>query len=839
MDDARTALDAQELLGEAGRLRAIARRVVGDGHLAEDLVQDTWVAALESNSTRERDSDGWRAWIGAVTRNLSLRRLRRESHRPDVERAAARPESLGGVEDLAERMELQRRLTDAILELEEPYRSALVLRFLEGATPGEIARKQGITNANARRRVSRALGMLRERLGVEGRHGWAGCFGLFEWLRGFGDWGPLETPMALGQVGATGKLGLMGGTLMGAKAWVGVTAAVASVAVVYSLMDSEPLPERDAPLEVSVAELESLPPLDSSQIAQPIALTPPTVVDSVRSEVAGDLASAASTALLAGLVTDLAGRPLEGVQVVRCEADAIPDAILDDGEEPASTTNGSGKFQIERSGEKESVAFLLSGFVTEVREIPETGSLDVTLLASPRYSGHVRGQRGGLVAPPGKVRVMVVPAGMDEPVNFDAEIGADGRYRFDDLPVGTLVSVWARAKGFEGIEKERNDPLIAETEKTLDLELPKGLTVVGVVLDENTRAPIPFAQVWSEGFDYDEDSYEPTAVADDLGRFRIEGIERDENTYHDHVYHTVRLTASAPTHVASPLKAYMLQPDEEGVCELELRLASRSCSLHAVLYHPGGERVAQGFLVWGVDAENNFTLQSSNRRGEIDFEGLPAGKFGMVAYKTDRKEGEVHESLVFETVLEPESHDRLELELGSDASTVIEGRATNSRGEGVAGAEIIARYDLRFGGLAISLDSEPQLTDENGYYRFEGMRAGHQRIDAPGCALPDDIKFELAWGEKRRGIDFILGDCMTISGNVVLGDQEHEDLHLEVRHSKTGERLAKARMEADGSFAVEEVLAGDHDLVLMRDKTELDRARVNANDPTGILLHLH
>lgn len=40
-------LDPDELLAEIRSLRGLARALVGDGHVAEDLVQDAWVTALD------------------------------------------------------------------------------------------------------------------------------------------------------------------------------------------------------------------------------------------------------------------------------------------------------------------------------------------------------------------------------------------------------------------------------------------------------------------------------------------------------------------------------------------------------------------------------------------------------------------------------------------------------------------------------------------------------------------------------------------------------------------------------------------------------------------------
>ena len=52
-------LDVAEILGQASWVEALALRLVGDRHAAEDLAQETFVAAL-SGSSRPRGSV--RAW---------------------------------------------------------------------------------------------------------------------------------------------------------------------------------------------------------------------------------------------------------------------------------------------------------------------------------------------------------------------------------------------------------------------------------------------------------------------------------------------------------------------------------------------------------------------------------------------------------------------------------------------------------------------------------------------------------------------------------------------------------------------------------------------------------
>lgn len=164
-------MDERDLVRHASFLRLLARGLLGDEHLAEDAVQDAYVAAIEARAVRNPGG-----WLAAVTRNLALRIRRREGGRRRVERSFARREGLPSAAELAAQAEAQRRVAQAVLELDEPYRAAVLLRFFQGWTPTEIARRTGEPLATVKTRLRRALQALRARLDAENggrREAWA------------------------------------------------------------------------------------------------------------------------------------------------------------------------------------------------------------------------------------------------------------------------------------------------------------------------------------------------------------------------------------------------------------------------------------------------------------------------------------------------------------------------------------------------------------------------------------------------------------------------------------------------------------------------------------------
>jgi len=154
-------LDLQGLLAEDQWIRRLARRLAGDEHASEDLVQDTWVAALDAHDPEPRNL---RPWLRGILRNLWIDAKRAQRARGVRERAVSRDEALAGASELVAELELRKLVAEALLALEEPYRSALYLRFFKDQSLAAIAKRQGIGVTSAHERVQQGLARLRARL---------------------------------------------------------------------------------------------------------------------------------------------------------------------------------------------------------------------------------------------------------------------------------------------------------------------------------------------------------------------------------------------------------------------------------------------------------------------------------------------------------------------------------------------------------------------------------------------------------------------------------------------------------------------------------------------------
>jgi len=134
----------------ADELLRYARRLSGDD--AEDIVQEAFLRGLRSYPNLKH-GDHLRAWLFRITTTTAFD----HSGKREVPVAEVRGEAFehsfddGGFESIIE------ILSDA-------NRDALRLRFVEDLAYDDIARKLGCSTAAARRRVSTAIGSLRERL---------------------------------------------------------------------------------------------------------------------------------------------------------------------------------------------------------------------------------------------------------------------------------------------------------------------------------------------------------------------------------------------------------------------------------------------------------------------------------------------------------------------------------------------------------------------------------------------------------------------------------------------------------------------------------------------------
>ena len=143
---------------------AVALGVTGDPADAEDVVQDSFIAALERIEDCQ-EPDRFSGWLLAIVRNRALNFRRKQ-----VVRSAAPLSVLNATssdaspeQDTAREL-LRAELTSALRELTETQRQVVLLHDLEGYKHREIGDILGISEGASRFHLSTARALLRAKL---------------------------------------------------------------------------------------------------------------------------------------------------------------------------------------------------------------------------------------------------------------------------------------------------------------------------------------------------------------------------------------------------------------------------------------------------------------------------------------------------------------------------------------------------------------------------------------------------------------------------------------------------------------------------------------------------
>ena len=170
-------LTSEELERQDRWLRALVRRLA-DAAEVDDVVQDTWVAALRTRPEVARP----RAWLAFVAANFARRTRRAVERREWREREAALPESTPSTADSLAVLDLQEDVLRALRALRDPYQRVILLRYTHGLTVAEIAARTDSSEAAVRQRLKRGLDELREALGQRRGERWRIVPAVTAWL---------------------------------------------------------------------------------------------------------------------------------------------------------------------------------------------------------------------------------------------------------------------------------------------------------------------------------------------------------------------------------------------------------------------------------------------------------------------------------------------------------------------------------------------------------------------------------------------------------------------------------------------------------------------------------
>lgn len=436
-----------DLLAQVGWIRELAGHMVADSHRAADLAQETCVVALEAPP---RSVLSIRVWLRTVMRNLLRQGARGELRRRAREALVSRAERTDATDELLERAEMQRRIVEAVLGLEEPYRSTILWRFFEDEPPRDIAKRLGLPATTVQSRLKRGLQRLRGRLEDSRRDA--------------GAWLALLVPLSARN---PGPLALTtGGLIVNAK----LTLAVVSIVVlatgigVTRFLGADEEAIASAP-EIPIDARPEAPKSPERPLETPGATLEPTRIPVDESSVAVGAAPDATPEALhraRGHVLDAEANPVGGLALV----------FEDDREKIETRSGASGAFEVLTRSTSGTVTSNQKTVATVRKGLFRAGSsFEPVVIVAPAITV------GGSVLDPDWTPVQGARVSLALPNGFETRFGqilestrvakwstfsdAQGRFVLADLPQVAGSSIRVLVDGYQSAaqpEPEFSDP---------------------------------------------------------------------------------------------------------------------------------------------------------------------------------------------------------------------------------------------------------------------------------------------------------------------------------------------------------------------------------------------
>ena len=154
-----------ELYDRFGRLAfRLAFRILRDRALAEDAVQEAFLAVWRSADAYKRERAKPSTWILTVVHRRAVDIVRREQSRRSEPLEVAPEPSVGPADEDAVLRDRRAAVQAALTELPGDQRQALELAYYGGLTQSELAERLGVPLGTVKSRMFAGLGRLRELL---------------------------------------------------------------------------------------------------------------------------------------------------------------------------------------------------------------------------------------------------------------------------------------------------------------------------------------------------------------------------------------------------------------------------------------------------------------------------------------------------------------------------------------------------------------------------------------------------------------------------------------------------------------------------------------------------
>ena len=286
-------------------LYRIALHLIGDPVEAEDVVQQTFLVAMEK-ARRFRSDAPLRPWlVGILSRRAKMAMRQRRRH------PSSNGEEIGRVDGAVLDAETRGFVDEALATLAAPYREVVAAWLEGGKPPREIARDLGRAPSLVRLQLHRGLKLLRGRLprGLA----WAGAFALAAAPRGLAAIKADVLAEAAVAKAAAGSVLTIGGIVMTKKIALAATAVFLLVAALsWTFRPTEVTPS-DPPTAVVAATRPE------RSVGEPVVETvrgePAEDESPVRREPLAEVAPAGSDAVQGRVVAEGDAGPIAGATV--------------------------------------------------------------------------------------------------------------------------------------------------------------------------------------------------------------------------------------------------------------------------------------------------------------------------------------------------------------------------------------------------------------------------------------------------------------------------------------------------------------------------------------------
>lgn len=797
MEQARS-MSGARLVANLGWVQRLALSIARNPDAADDLTQEVarvWLERRPDLAQPPTGIHGVRAWLAAVTRKIAVDRVRSENARRARERSVSRAEACDDPYDVVERGAWQKRVTEAVMELPEPYRSTILYCYLDQLPTPLVAERMGARQATVRKRLERGLAMLRVRLGGEVEDAWqkrlAGILIMSTKAKlaglalvvGLALWVALETQLTTkdaGQVGAATTRELeqpaeepaqsratipstsesssrVATPDAGSKVSVPPAPTTGSLAVhVLWSDDKQPAPGVLVSLNRSGADPvfdEVSATSDEHGTVRFTELAPGKVVPQILRgasnwgdavEIAAGAASECSVEVEVGMnckgvVVDASGSPIGGAEVLVA-------GWADGRAWPLAVTASDGAFALRAVATHCHIGARARGYAASpLRQFTAGKGASVEMrivLGDPaaELSGSVFDPQGERVAN------AVVQAGVanhgnqnqpdgtivQAPMPARVRTDGDGHFEFHSLPAGsTLVSV--RAPGLS--TWVQSIELGVDRPTAITVQLEAGVTVVGTVRDDSGAA---IAKPRISLGEWDELTHRST-TGDADGNFRIEGATAGE----------LKLHVDSDEHGA----AETTLPARSGETVRWDPVLSNGLVMSGLVLDPNGDPVKSAMVEARLEHFSRdarwYTFENTDESGRFKLTGCVAGEPIRI---TVRRKSTFPE-LILRNVI-PSAHE-LVIRLPKEGWVYIQGKILDPEDKPLADVHVSPSMKGGDGSPAETTDPSTGAFRYGPYppgeYQLQLHAAGYPEIRFPWRVLAADEVWDIGTVHFEKG----------------------------------------------------------------------------------------